>query len=187
MARKLLALMALLYFAGVAAGLNVPKPLAETLIEAARELVERIFTPNPLELALRIFLNNARVALLLALLSPLVPVPGLLVLANGVILGIAMVYAAGKASWLAALASVLPHGVVEVPALLYAAAASTAFGLALWRSLLGRERGAWRRALPALAKALAVSLALFALAALIEALVTPAVLRHVSRPPALLP
>jgi stage II sporulation protein M len=183
--KLLFALMALLYAAGVALGLKAPEQLAETVIEEARRLVESIFTGNPLELALRIFLNNARVALLTALLSPLVVAPGLLVLANGFVLGIALTYAAGRLGWAAALAAVLPHGVVEIPALLLAAAASTSLGAAIWRALLGRGKAQWRRELWSFAKAIALSLLLFAAAALIEAIVTPALVSLVRRLPPL--
>lgn len=181
MARKLLALMALAYLAGVALGLQAPEPLAELVFGAMRELVERILTADPLELALRIFLNNARVALIIALLSPLVVAPGLLVFANGVVLGIALTYAASKLGWPAALASVIPHGILEIPAFLLVAAASTSLGLALWRALLGRGKGAWGSILRAFVKALALSLALFAAAALIEATVTPLLAALVQR------
>jgi len=166
-------LMMLVYLAGVAAGLQAPEWLIQQVIEAAKELVERIFTPNPLELALRIFLNNARVALIVAALSPSVVAPGILVFANGVVLGIALTYAAARFGWSAALAAVLPHGVIEIPALLLTAAASTSLGIAIWRAALGRKREPWRKALSRFAKALALSLLLFAAAALIEAVVTP--------------
>lgn len=172
-ARKLLALMALAYLAGVAVGLQAPRQVAEIVIEQARELVRRVFTTDPLELALRIFLNNARVALITALLSPLVVAPGLLVFINGVVLGIALTYAASKLGWAVAMASVLPHGVLEIPALLLAASASTSLGLAIWRAARGRKREPWKKALWGFAKTFAASLALFAVAALIEAIVTP--------------
>ena len=173
MARKLLALMALAYFAGIAVGLQAPEQLAEMVIEEARRLVESIITSDPFELALRIFLNNARVALIVALLSPLVVAPGFLVFANGIILGIALTYAASKLGWVVAMASVLPHGILEIPALLLAAAASTSLGLAIWRAVRGRKREPWRKTLSSFAKAFTISLALFAAAAFVEAIVTP--------------
>lgn len=172
-ARKLLALMALAYFAGIAVGLQAPEQLAEMVIEEARRLVESIITSDPFELALRIFLNNARVALIVALLSPLVVAPGFLVFANGIILGIALTYAASKLGWVVAMASVLPHGILEIPALLLAAAASTSLGLAIWRAVRGRKREPWRKTLSSFAKAFTISLALFAAAAFVEAIVTP--------------
>jgi len=172
-ARKLLALMALAYLAGIAVGLQAPEQLAEMVIEEAKRLVESIITSNPLELALRIFLNNARVALIIALLSPLVVAPGLLVFANGVVLGIALTYAASKLGWAVAMASVLPHGILEIPALLLAAAASTTLGLAIWRAARGRKKEPWRKTLSSFAKTFAISLALFAAAAFVEAIVTP--------------
>lgn len=173
MARKLIALMALAYLAGIAVGLQAPEQLAEMVIEEAKQLVESIITSNPLELALRIFLNNARVALIIALLSPLVVAPGLLVFANGVVLGIALTYAASKLGWAVAMASVLPHGILEIPALLLAAAASTTLGLAIWRAARGRKKEPWRKTLSSFAKTFAISLALFAAAAFVEAIVTP--------------
>jgi len=175
--RKALALVTLAFAAGLLAGLNAPRGLADQIMELAKELVQRVYTEDPFELALRILLNNARVVALLAILSPLVVAPALVVFANGFILGVALEYAAGRASWWAAIAAVAPHGVLEIPALLYAAAACTSFGVALWRKILGRRGTPWRKLLALLLKPLAISLLLLAAAAIIEAFVTPALLK----------
>ncbi|MEM4688941.1 MAG: hypothetical protein QXH65_07400, partial [Thermofilaceae archaeon] len=66
MGRKALALVTLAFAAGLLAGLNAPRGLADQIMELAKELVQRVYTEDPFELALRILLNNARVVALLA-------------------------------------------------------------------------------------------------------------------------
>ena len=164
------------FLLGLAAGLVMPEGWARLVMGLARELVQRVYVPDPLQLALRIFLNNARAVLLMVALSPIVPVPALITMANGVFLGVAFRYAASATSLEAAVLAVAPHGVIEIPAFLYAAASATSFGVPLWRKAFG-GRGSWPKILGGLARAVALALLLLALAALVEALVTPALLR----------
>lgn len=173
---RLLPVIALAYTSGVVLGFYAPEPLAEALLEAVRGLARRILTENPWELALRIFLHNSESLLKVALLSPLVVVPAIAAFLNGVILGAAVAYMLESSPWLLIFLALAPHGVVEVPTLLYFCAVSTSFGINLWRSLLGKDRDAWKRGGVELVKGLAISLALLALAAFIEALVTPAII-----------
>ncbi len=173
---RLLPVTALAYVLGMVLGFYAPEPLAETLLEVIRGLARRIITENPWELALRIFIHNSESLLKVALLSPLIVVPVIAAFLNGVILGVAVAYMLESSSWLFIFLALAPHGVVEIPALLYFCATSTSFGIDLWRSLLGKDRDAWRRGVVKLAKGLAISLALLALAAFIEALVTPAII-----------
>jgi len=167
---------AALFLAGLAAGLRAPPQLVEQVVGLLREFVGRVMAPNPIELMARILLNNLRVVAIAALTSPLVVAPLLIALANGVVLGITLAYASGRLPWALAVLAVAPHGVVEIPALLYSVAACTDFGLALWRRLRRRGGEPWLRPLARLARSLAIAALLFAAAAFIEAFVTPLLL-----------
>lgn len=179
MSKKVVSAIIAAYLFGVALGFNTPEPLASTILEAVKELAERLITQNPAELAWRIFFNNARAVLVVALLSPLVLAPGLTVFANGVILGIALAYAAEAHSWLAAIISIAPHGVIEVPAFIYASVVSTTFGLTLWRKLLRKGGVQLSEASLNLAKGLLISITLLAVAAFVEAFITPLFLKFI--------
>lgn len=181
MIKPLLA-VTLVYIIGVVLGFYASGSLAEALLEAIRELANRVLTENPWELALRIFIHNTESVLKAVLMSPLVLIPALTVFVNGVILGVAINYMLIRSnSWFFIFLALAPHGILEIPVLLYVCAISTSFGVNLWRSLLGKDRNAWRKSGIKLVKGLAISLVLLALAAFIEALVTPAIITAYSK------
>jgi uncharacterized membrane protein SpoIIM required for sporulation len=189
--RAPLACAALAALGGAAGGVYMA--LARELLPAMALLTERIGTvpdPSPL-LALGIFANNIRVAVLSNLLSvfsmgvfaALVPF-----VAFGQVALVSTALADAGGSWAALgplsplqfnLAYVLPHGIVELPTFIL----SAALGLRIGAALLAQPPGftAGQNLLWALAQFfktwLLVLLPLVALAAAIEGLVTPLVIR----------
>ncbi|MEM2218245.1 MAG: stage II sporulation protein M, partial [Thermofilaceae archaeon] len=81
-----------------------------------------------------------------------------------------------RRSWLFVLLALAPHGVLEIPTVLCVYTLSIGFGADLWRSLLGKDREAWKKSGIKLVKGLIASVALLALSAFIEAFITPALI-----------
>jgi len=141
---------------------------------ALNSLLATSAASDPASLAAGIFLHNLLAILLAGLLATVtVGLTGYLLTAlPGALLG----YAAAFSSWGLALTGILPNGLIEIPV------AAIAGGLAIHigASVIHMEpEGGWlRRMLDAeaeLAKALLWMIPLLALAALLEAFVTPRV------------
>jgi uncharacterized membrane protein SpoIIM required for sporulation len=116
-----------------------------------------------------LYTHNIQVAFLAFALGALTLAGGIAILFyNGVILG-----AVGGMYWLDGVqgfffAWVGPHGALEIPAIVFGAAAGLRLGRALWLPGARTERAALREALPAVARMLAATVAVLVLAGLIE-------------------
>lgn len=121
-----------------------------------------------------IFLHNLR-AFTLIYLASIVYVGLALILVNGYVIGTAVAVALERGlTPMQVAAALLPHGVFEVPALLIASGA----GLVT----LSRVRGRGLRGATSVARLLVVGVALLAMAAFIEAYITPIVARAAGVP-----
>lgn len=136
--------------------------------------------PRP-ALALIIFINNFVKSLLLIPLGAVLGLPPAAFLAfNGFVLGAVLKYSSSILGFEAALASIVPHGVVEVPSILFASALALNVGWEVWRRLFGK-RGRVKDAIKAgLRSWLKWGMLPLALAAVIEVYVTPVVVRLVT-------
>ena len=178
--RRVVLVMALLFLAGMAAGSLAAGHLSGLLRQLSLGAPARQLLEDRLLLALLILANNMRVLLVLLASGVTVVGPALVVFANGVVVGAVLALALPKLPPEVLLLSVLPHGVVEIPAFLYAASVSAVFGMALWERILkGRELGGYLRML---LKGVLVSASLITAAALIEAFVTPSLLLEYLQP-----
>jgi uncharacterized membrane protein SpoIIM required for sporulation len=155
------------YLAAGALPQQFMKPALNTLLASSA-------APNPLSMAADIFLHNLLAIVLAGLLATVtIGLTGYLLTAlPGALVG----YAAAFSSWGLALTGILPNGLIEIPL------AAVAGGLAIHvgASVIHMEpEGGWlRRMLDAeveLAKALLWMVPLLALAALLEAFLTPRV------------
>jgi len=174
--------MTLLFLAGLVVGVQVAgytRGFIKQLSSPLGAPVERLLE-NKYLLALLILANNLRVLFILLVSCVTVVGPAVVIFVNGVVVGAVLTLASSKLPPEALILSVLPHGVVEIPAFIYAASTSTVFGVALWeRVLKRRELGGAVRLL--LAGTL-ISALLIAVAALIEAFVTPSLLLDYLQP-----
>ena len=122
-----------------------------------------------------IFLKNASVLLLSFIFSPILCLLPVLVLAlNGMLLSFVAAIVAQRQSLGWVLAGLLPHGIIEIPAMIIGEAAALSFGSAVIMSLISRKRRS--RLLPNLRQNLKYLLLAFVLlvpAAIIETFVTP--------------
>jgi len=165
------------FVVGIAFGLAMPDNIANVFTEdlAALEELARFFGPFQFSTAAFIFLKNASALLFSFIFSPLfclVPVMALTV--NGWLLSFVSATVIKQESLGLLLAALLPHGILELPALIMGEAAALSFGtMAIIALISKRRRG---RLLPNLKqniKYMALAFALLLPAAIIETFVTP--------------
>lgn len=151
----------------------------EEASEIVRRLAEAIGTPptSDFHTFLRIFLNNTMVALLSVFSGLLFGIgPWVIMAFNGFIAGIVVGFVTwtGRYSMLQTLLALLPHGVIEIPALAIAGAA----GVVWYREIVGGEGKAgerFKRGMKRAAMLFFLSVLLLFVAALVETYVTPKV------------
>ncbi|MBM2824939.1 MAG: integral rane protein [Dehalococcoidales bacterium] len=171
-----------LFAAGLVLGLTTPVGTADLLPEdmaAIEKMVDFVRPLPPASLFLFILAKNVAAILISFILSPilcLVPVMALTL--NGWLLGWVAPGVIAEKSVGYLLAGLLPHGIIELPALIIGEAAALSFGAAVIVSLVKKDRA--KRPLASLMpnlKYLALAMALLLPAALIEAYITPILLR----------
>ncbi len=126
------------------------------------------------QLALFILFNNAiKAAMVLVLGAGLGVVPMLFLGVNGALLGLVVANVVEEHGAMLAIAGLVPHGVLEIPAVLIAAGFGLRLGHEAGQRLLGRasEFGPWWRL--GLRTYVRVVLPLLVVAAIIEVTVTP--------------
>ncbi|HEY87942.1 MAG TPA: stage II sporulation protein M [Dehalococcoidia bacterium] len=172
----------LLFAIGLIFGLATPASITSTIsedIDALEEFGGTLASLPPILTATLIFAKNASVLLFSFVLSPifcLIPIMALTV--NGWMLAIVSTIAVEKESFGFVLAAVLPHGIIELPALILAEVAALSFGTIVTLSLFKKERR--RLVLPNFRqnlKYLMIALALLLPAAIIETYITPLFLK----------
>ena len=176
-------LLAVLVFAlALALGLRVqPQASAGPVHEVGRRL-RPLVGLVPLALLGVILLNNSLKAMAVILLGVFLGVPPILFIAvNGYILGMLATGMVSNLGYGKVVASLAPHGVIEVPAVLVATALGLAVGREVFRWLTGRESRVRRRLSSGLKVYVAGVLPTLVVAALVEVFVTPLIVGLVAR------
>jgi stage II sporulation protein M len=169
-----------LFGAGIILGLVAPANVNNLLlgdITFLEELADFLAPlPKPIVFAV-IFINNAITLLLSFIFSPILCLlPILALVSNGWLLALVAAAVVEEKSLGFVLAGLLPHGVIELPALIMGQAAALSFGSAVIIALFRKER---RDLLPSLKKNLRyllIAVALLLPAAIIETYITPLLL-----------
>ncbi|NQF17667.1 stage II sporulation protein M [Brevibacillus sp. HB1.3] len=170
-------------------------PLVEEMVGKMmgqlKEIAERIKDNGggPLAVFWTIFSNNVFSALMmmaLGILFALFPIIGMLT--NGVLLGfIFFKYSGvGVSPWLIFSAGILPHGIFELPAILFAAGVGIRLGVLSLRSVgvliqpqkLARLKNDWYDTLKQFPLAVLTVVVLLFVAAIVESTITPTLLKE---------
>ncbi len=126
-----------LFFFGIVLGyivLLVMPSMAKEIYEYVREGIRRMLPSGGMKpsisLAMLIFLNNFRVAILSIILGLTIVIPSLIVMANGFVLGLVGSLAINSGvDIITILLAILPHGIFELSALIYSAIVGTELGI----------------------------------------------------------
>jgi stage II sporulation protein M len=171
----------LLFGAGIVIGLMVVShfpALADHFEETLATFVKLFTGMSRFKLAAAIFFNNAFKTLLAILFGVLLGViPGFFLLANGIALGVAWsVSSRARGAWLSLL-SLLPHGVLELPAVFLGTSIGLMIGIQVLRRLIGKsEAKIGGELLQGLRYFCTVIIPLLFIAALVEAFITAALI-----------
>jgi stage II sporulation protein M len=167
-----------LFVAGLVLGLRMPTSLAGPAsqeVNALEQLADFLASLPRWAVFLIIFLKNVTAVLFSFALSPffcLVPLLALTV--NGWLIGVVSAAVMEEKSITYLLAGLLPHGILELPALIMGEAVALSFGVTVILAIFRRERrGLILPSLRQNARYLAIALGLFLPAAIIETYLTP--------------
>lgn len=122
-------------FMGYALAHSQPGETEELLIKNLESMIEPAKTYAPLRLFEFIFLKNL-LAALVSVFSGIILgfIPVLAIFTNGVVLGAVSYIFLGQNNMFVLLAGILPHGIIEIPALILSAAS----GVWLWQAIYRR-------------------------------------------------
>jgi stage II sporulation protein M len=166
-----------LFGIGIALGLTDPLNFASLLSEELISLEELggILAPFTFTMLIFIFIKNVVALLFSFALSPILAViPVATLVLNGWILGLVSTMTMEQESLGFVLAGLLPHGVIELPALFIGEAAALSFGIVAVTTLFKKEkRGLFLPSLRQNLRYLGLALALMLPAAAIETYLTP--------------
>jgi stage II sporulation protein M len=155
--------------------------LSENYLEMFKESFGWIKTLNPLVIMLLIFLNNALKSLLALVLGlGLGIIPVLFVAGNGIILSMLADTISRQQGTLFVMAAILPHGIIEVPAILISAGIGLRLGYVMYLSLKGTRTEIKQELRQGVRFYMRVILPLLFIAAMVETFVTPLIAFHVS-------
>jgi len=171
-----------LFGIGLVLGLVTPSSIAGLIFGDIIEGLEELggsLAPFSVLTVIFIFIKNAIAMLVSFVLSPILCLtPVLALTANGWLLSFVAASIAQEESIGYILSGLLPHGILELPALIMAQAAALSFGTMAMLALFKKERR--KLLLPNLkqnSKYVLIALALLLPAAIIETYVTPLLLR----------
>jgi len=171
------------FFVSLVVGALIGQNTIEELMRQFGAVLEPLASTGNLSLllVLLIFINNAVKALGLVLLGILLGLPPLLFIGlNGFILGGLGSALESVKGWTYVMASFVPHGVIEIPAILLAAALGLTVGMESLRWLARRESRVKLQLSDCLRVYLRWVLPGLAIAAIIEVFVTPLLIGLVS-------
>ena len=174
---SLILLSFLLFVGGTLAGYLSAGELSASLTGILSEELSPILKlPKPL-LALAVFANNLSKTFMAMLLGLLLAIPPILfILANGFILGVVSFEVVESKGILFLLLGILPHGVFEVLAAILSTALGIRLGGAVYARLKGKSFEVWRTLNLCLKFYFSRIVPLLAVAAVIEAFITPSLL-----------
>ncbi len=186
---RYISIAAILMLIGITLGISMPLGEGELTDNPLLEGLESIvgyYTPYaPLSVAF-LFLKNALTVSMAFLLGPLLLiVPVMVLVLNGFVLGMVANVVASQVSLAVALASLLPHGVVELPALVIASAAGIRFGVASMKklkSIISHTDYNLAADFKKASRLFIIALVLLLIAAVLETYLTPYVLELVMTP-----
>ena len=183
--RKWILISTVLFIFGLLLGLIIPTEGADPFLAEAAALDEMagIIAPLPqVAVFFFILLKNISVIVLSFVLSPLLCiVPVITLVLNGGVIGLVSSIIIEEESLRFLLTGLLPHGILELPALIMGEAVAFSFGIAVLQGIFGKNKqDNIKSNLQNNLKYLAVSAGLFLVAAVIETFVTPVLLDHVA-------
>ncbi len=135
---------------------------------------------SPLEIFLLIFLNNSIKAVISTIAGVFAGIfPACFVFVNGYIVGVVYYVKGSQLGYFRALMYLLPHGVIEIPAILLACSYGSWLGLRFIKKVRGEAINLKEDFVLALKACLKIVIPMLLVAAFVETFITPVVVRLV--------
>lgn len=169
----LLGIFMLSAFAGYYSSI-IFRDLAEKSVENLFSEFSFVSNLEHYEIALFIFFNNALksfVAMVLGLFFGIVPI--LFILFNGFVVGVVAGYFSSEAGIFSILLLLIPHGILEIPAVLLSCAYGVELGIGFYRTLKGKKLDLREEMYDKIKKFGRNVVPILAIAAVVETYVTP--------------
>ncbi|MDP2743604.1 MAG: stage II sporulation protein M [Dehalococcoidia bacterium] len=167
----------------VALGMRAAPVVSDEMLKRLEEMLRPFASLGPLELFVPIFVNNAAKALGAILLGVLLGLPPLLfIIFNGFTIGAVISVLKASLGYGTIIASLAPHGVIEIPMLLLATALGLSVGKESLNRLAGRKSQVKSRLLSGLRVYIKWVLPGLLVAAAIEVFITPAIASFFTTP-----
>jgi stage II sporulation protein M len=175
------ALMVFSMVIGAAFAMTMPDE-AQQVMDLIAGQFEGFADQAAFDLMISLFLHNALICALMAVLGLALGVITLLVVFdNGLMIGLIGTTAAGHTGLLVALAAILPHGVIEIPAMALSAAIGLYLGYCILMTLFGRRMNLAGEIVESAKMFVAMVLPMLLVAAFVESYVTTALVYFLTR------
>lgn len=165
------------FFLGYFLAYSYPEKTKEIIYQGLKEMIEPAKDYSSFQLFEFIFIKNITaviISILLGIIFGIVPI--LIIIINGITLGVVSYIMLEQFNIFVLLAGILPHGIIEIPALIFSAAS----GVWLWRSFYRYvrydENIMAKELISVFQFLLFIIMPMLALAALIETFFTPRIL-----------
>lgn len=154
-----------------------PVQIKEIIYKNLQDMLEPAKNYSSFKLFSFIFFKNLIVALVCVLLGIIFGIiPVLIILINGLILGIVSFIILEQFNAFVLMAGILPHGIFEIPALIFSAASGVWLWRSVWKRLLYDQGELKKEFLSIIKFFILVIMPMLAIAALIETFITPYIL-----------
>jgi stage II sporulation protein M len=167
----------LLWFSVLAANPNLSHLIDEQLQEALQPIVDMVEEAEPWQLILGIFINNivkSFLAVALGLVFGIYTVFFLFV--NGAMMGTLGAFAVHQEEFLFFLSAILPHGIIEIPVMIFTGAIGLKLAKESFLLITGKEHTVRKQLRVAYSLFWKYVLPLLALAAAVEVYITPRIM-----------
>ena len=150
----------------------------QKIIDEIKEMWAPVHDATSLDLFIFIVFNNiSKIAMMIAFGIIFGIFPIFFLFANGFIVGVFACVVAETISWQMFLVGVLPHGVIEIPALILGGAMGVKLGKVFSDRVFKKKEGVKKEFFLALEFFLKILIPLFILAAIIEAFITASLIK----------
>ena len=174
-------LSTVLFVIFLAMGLSISPELAGDPLDELKQLLEPLASLGPFALLFIIFFNNAIKALLAIVLGIILGLPPIIfVCMNGYTIGVVVSALGSDAGYGTVVASLLPHGIVEIPILILSTSLGIAVGIESLKYLIRQKSMVRAQLCHGLKVYLKWILAALFVAAIIEIFITPQIIALVA-------
>lgn len=154
-----------------------PEKTKEIIYDILKDLIDPTKEYSSFQLLEFIFIKNltvATISVLLGIIFGIIPVA--IIFLNGLIFGIVAYIALEQFNMLVFLAGILPHGIIEIPALIFSAAGGLLIWQSLWDYILYNKGEPGKNFILTIKFFIFVVMPMLAVAAIIETFITPYIL-----------